>query len=346
MMNMDKKHNSFFSNLKGKYKLFSMNNAKHRIFSRKKAGSKKCENEKIKGINVSFENTYLDSIVNSSNEHISSNCMSSSPDNMSHDSNNSNSQERQGSKFEYKLSKSTTKIENKTAINSNSSPSLNETFSDNSSTSLFSDSSTILSSKYKSNHSSDTQSSTYNRSNIQDYNQNTDYNCSDTSRKENISQGQGIPIKKRIENAVEGKKKTKLQPYKRNNSGENNNYRESKPYLNKEILDILNSKYHNREEKRTTQQVVAIEDLGVDDKNTEVNAISRSENNSYRQEVERYLFKDLNVYFGWETPLVIPIITEPDCCYQSSYSNYDILIDYACIDGDKCHLCSFIEGIH
>ncbi|CUV07282.1 unnamed protein product [Cryptosporidium hominis] len=345
MMTMDKKHNSFFSNLKDKYKVFSMNNAKHRIFSRKKAGSKKCENEKIKGINVSFENTYSDSIVNSSNEHISSNCMSSSSDNMSHDSNNCISQERQGSKFEYKLSKSTTKIENNTAINSNSSPSLNEIFSDNSSTSLFSDSSTSLNSKYKSKYSSDTQSSTY-RSNIQDYNQNTDYNCSDTSRKENISQGQGIPIKKRIENTVEGKEKTKPQLYKRNNSGENNNYRESKPYLNKEILDILNSKNLNREEKRTTQQVVAIEDLGVDDKNIEINATSRSENNSYRQEVERCSFKDLNVYFGWETPLVIPIITEPDCCYQSSYSNYDVLIDYACIDGDKYHLCSFIEGIH
>ncbi|KAK9171557.1 Uncharacterized protein cmbei_7002960 [Cryptosporidium meleagridis] len=342
-MIVDMKNNSFFSNLKDKYKVFSMNNVKHRIFSRKKAGSKKFENEKIKGINISFENTYSDSIVNSSNEHISSNCTSSSSDNMSHDSNNCNNQENQGPKSEYKLNKSTTKIENKLAINSNSSPSLNKTFSENSSTSLFSDSSTSLNSKYKSKYTSDTQSSTYNFSNIQDYG-NTDYNCSDTSLEEKISREKRIPVKKKIEYVVEGKK-TKLQPLKRNNNKENNSYRESKPYLNKKILDVLNSKHLNRE-KRTTQQVVAIENLGVDNKNIEINAIPRSENNSYRREVDGCSFKDLNVNFGWEAPLVIPIITESDYCYQSSYSNYDILIDCAYIDGDKCHLCSFIEGIY
>ncbi|KAH8582526.1 uncharacterized protein ELE39_001182 [Cryptosporidium sp. chipmunk genotype I] len=352
MKTLEKKRNLLFSHIKDKYKVFSMRNAKSRIFSRKKVGLRRSEGEKIKGVNVSLEDKFCsDSVVNSSDDHISSTSVSFSSDKTMSGSNNYTDGESQGSKCGRKLNNITAlNIENTAAINSNTSfdkidsnsnsnlP-FNKTLSESSPTSLLSDSSSSLNSKYVSKNSSDIRISANEHLVLHNGICSTNHDSFRTSCEEKSSREQGALITKRIENVV------KRKPCKRRNT-DNNNYRENAIYLNKQILDILNSKNPNKEEKRTTQRIVAIENPGVNEKDVERNAIPCTANELYDQKANRYSLKESNIDLGWETPLIIPMTIESNCCYQSNYLNYDILIDYICINDNQCHLCSFTEALH
>lgn len=334
-----------------------MNNTKGRIFGRKKSNSRNSPlNEKIKGINISFERTCCsDSVVNSSSEHISSTSMNLSSDNNITGSSDCTDQESQITKGIRKpgnrlLTKS---IENTTIINSDTSIDKINSCSDSgspfsnlspeSSTSLLSDSSTSSNSKYKYKECfSSTQSSNFKYSKPTDsIDRSANYDCL-----RNLNQGNNLKERensttKRVE-AVDEKPEIKLESYTRKSNEKN--YRENAVHLNKNLLDIMNNKHSIREEKRTTQQVVAIENLDKHEKKTE-SPIPKLNDGLNDQKDNRCLLKESKICLNNETPFFIPIIIESNHCHQYSYLDYDVLIDCVCIN-DYFYLHSCAESLN
>ncbi|OII74836.1 uncharacterized protein cubi_02968 [Cryptosporidium ubiquitum] len=351
---MSKKHTSFLSHLKDKYKVFSMRNTKNRIFSRKKVSpGNNSKNEKMKGVNISFEHTCSDSVKNSSSQQISSTSVSFSSDNSIISSSDAKYQKDRVLRSGRTLSNtvSNKNLENTKVINSDKNLDENGSCSDSSSlfnnslpesspTSLLSDSSTSSNPKYKNKeYSSDTQSSTCNQSNPMEEIDHNYYDSLRTSCKENNSEKQENPITKRKVNIIPRKPTAKLESYTRNKNTDN--HRENVICINKSALDILNNKHSNKEEKRTTQQVVAIESLGRNEENAEKNFPNLTSGLSHQKD-NRCSFEESKTFLDHETSF-IPIIIETDYCHQYCYLDYDILIDCVYINDYQCHLHNFTD---
>lgn len=358
IMETENKKHSLFSNIKNKYKVFSMRNTKSKcrfLGFRKKFSKSNFTNENIKGVNISFKDNYSsDTVVNSSGEQTSSTSVSVLSESfvVCPSENTNKGQDSVGgeskSSIEYTgefrdATIACDRSASKSNSYSNSRSSLSQSLQDSSLTSLLSESSSSYKYDKKPRKYSSSIISTHEHQNSTDNIDHTNYEYIRTPNEEN-----------RLDEEIFIKKNKYIPAMKPKNRSESctrtdgvNNSRGGTFCLNKSMLDILNSRDQIKEEKRTTQQVVAIENIDTHGKDAPRSfAPNDTDHLRHKQDIQD-AFKESCIEFNDKELLtLVPIIIEPICCHIKNYSDYNILIDCVCINDDQYDLCSFTDILY
>lgn len=335
------------------------NKCKGRFFGFRRNFSKSNKaDEKIKGINISFEDKYSsDTVVSSSGEQNLSTSLSISSES-SVTCPGKNTVQGQGSvSGESKSSKERTLKPGGTTIAcdvsasksnsfSNSRSSLSHSLQDSSLTSLLSESSSNSSSKYDkktSKFSRCSHTSTYRHQSRTNSIIPVNYEYIGTPSEEKHEQNF---ITKNKEGEPTIRPKNRFESCTRTDDITMSNSRNGTFCLNKSMLDILNNKDPIKREKRTTQRVVAIENLDTHVKDTQRSIVSNETDNLCHKEKLRNAFEESSIVFDDKGLLSLVPIIGPICCHINNYSDYDILIDCVCINEDQYDLYSFTDILY